>query len=141
MAESRPASRNLAAMGFLAMSYVIVGLIGGFATFAAPLTLERAMAREAALDAALATKGEPAALAALAARLGDSAPALRGADAAALPGKVAAERLAMRERFRAEAADAVFRLRIVIALITVSAAAFGLALVGALGRPGSSSPG
>lgn len=127
-------SRNFSAMGFLAMSYLIVGLVGGFATFAAPLPLERAMARETALDAALATQADPAKLTALSARLGDSAAALKGADAASLPGLIAAERLAMRDRFREEAAGVSVRLRWVIALMTLSAAGFGLALTGALGR-------
>ena len=127
-------SRNYSAMGFLAMTFLIVGLVGGFATFATPLPLERALAREDTLDAALATGADPAGLAALGTRLGDSAVALKGADAASLPGLVAAERLAMRDRFRAEAAGVSARLRWVIALMTLSAAGFGLALTGALGR-------
>lgn len=127
-------SRNYSAMGFLAMTFLIVGLVGGFATFATPLPLERALAREDTLDAALATGADPAGLAALGTRLGDSAVALKGADAASLPGLVAAERLAMRDRFRTEAAGVSARLRWVIALMTLSAAGFGLALTGALGR-------
>ena len=123
--------RSAGVMAFLAMSYVIVGLVGIFASFAAPLPLERALAREAALDAALATGGDGATLAALAPRLGDSAPALRGADAASLAGLVQAERQAARARFLAEAHGTAFRIRLVIALITLSAAGFGLALAGA----------
>lgn len=125
---------NYGVMGFIAMSYVIVGLIGGFSTFAVKLPHDRSAAREAALDAALATNADPAALAALNKRLGDSAEALKGATAADLPARVAAERAAMRTRFRAEADDLAFRLRIVIAMITLSAAGFGLAMAGTARR-------
>lgn len=129
-----PPRRPYGVMGFLAMSYIIVGLIGAFATFAAPLPLERALAREVVLDEALATQADAAALTALAKRLGDSAPAVLGATALDLPARVAAERVAMRARFRAEADGLVFRLRIVIALLTVSAIGFGLAITGAIPR-------
>lgn len=129
-AETPTRSLNYGVLGFIAMSYVIVGLIGGFATFAVKLPHDRSLAREAALDAALATNGDQAALAALEKRLGDSAPALKGATAADLPARVAAERTAMRARFRVEADDLAFRLRIVIAMITISAAGFGLAMAG-----------
>lgn len=128
--ESPTRGINYGVMGFIAMSYVIVGLIGGFATFAVKLPHDRGAAREVALDAALATNADAAALAGLAKRLGDSAPALKGATAADLPARVAAERTAMRARFRAEADDLAFRLRIVIGMITLSAAGFGLAMAG-----------
>ena len=39
------------------MTFVVVGLTGLFATFAAPLPLQRALLREAALDEALAEYG------------------------------------------------------------------------------------
>jgi len=49
-----PADRpNVALAAFVAMAFAVVGLTGVFATFAAPLPLERALAREAALDEAL----------------------------------------------------------------------------------------
>lgn len=121
-------------LGFIAMSYVVVGLVGGFATFSVKLPHDRGIARDAALDAALATKADPAALAALAKRLGDSAPALQGATEADLPARVAAERSAMRARFRAEADDYAVRMRIVIALFTLSCAGFGLVMASTLGR-------
>src|SRR5665213_872457 len=52
---------NLATMGFLAVAFAMVGLIGLVASYAAPLPLERALARDAALDAVLATGGDAAA--------------------------------------------------------------------------------
>ena len=129
--------RNLPALGFLVMAFFIVGLVGVFASFAAPLPLQRALAREAALDAAGAAAQAPdlaAALARLAPQLGDSAKALAGADATNLPARIQAERVAMRARFQAETDAIVFRLRLVIALITLSAAGFGVMLTGAISR-------
>jgi hypothetical protein len=125
--------RSLAALGFLVMSYVLVGLIAAFATFATPLPLERALAREAVLDEVLARADDAAALAGLKRRLGDSAPVLEG-DRAGLAARVAAERVAMRARFRAEAEGIAFRLRIAIAIFTISAAAFGVAVAGLVSR-------
>ena len=129
--------RNLPALGFLVMAFFIVGLVGVFASFAAPLPLQRALAREAALDAAGAAAQAPdlaAALARRAPQLGDSAKALAGADATNLPARIQAERVAMRARFQAETDAIVFRLRLVIALITLSAAGFGVMLTGAISR-------
>ena len=123
-------------MTFAAVAVGIVGLAGVFATYAAPLPLQRAMAREAALDAALLAADAPdpeAALAALAPRLGDSASALAGAPAG-LPERVAKERLAMRARFGAEAGALATQLRLLIAVITVMAAVFVVAMVGSRGR-------
>jgi hypothetical protein len=118
-------------MAGLAMAFVIVGLTGLFASFATPLPLERALAREAALDDALtAAKGADAAAAieALRPRLDDSAAALLpvGGDMAA---RIAAERIAMRARFQLEADTVVTRLRWLICVITVMAAAFGIAVL------------
>ncbi len=115
---------------FLAMAFFIVGLTGLFATFAAPLPLERAAAREAALDeAAAAARGaDPAAaLARLQARLGDSAAALApGPD---LPARIATERLAMRGRFATENEVTLTRLRWLIAIVTGTGALFGIAML------------
>lgn len=122
---------------FLAMSFAIVGLTGLFATYAAPLALQRTLAREAALDeAAAAARGaDPgAALAALQARLGDFAVALApGADLAA---RIAAERQAMRARFATESEVTLARLRWLICVITVMGALFGIAVLGMATRPG-----
>jgi len=126
-----------AALAFLAMAFLVVGLAGMFASFAAPLPLQRALARDAALDAALETMrapDPPAALAALGPRLGDSAPALRGDDPAGLPARIQAERAAMHVRFLAEADALGFRLRLLIGVLTLTAAGFGLAMSGARGR-------
>lgn len=116
---------------FLAMAFFIVGLTGLFATFAAPLPLERALAREGTLDEAAvvaAQGGDPAAaLAFLRTRLGESAAALvPGPD---LPARIAAERLAMRTRFATESAVTLSRLRWLICVVTGMGALFGVVLL------------
>jgi hypothetical protein len=118
-------------MGFLAMAFLVVGLGGLFASYAAPAPLARALAREAALDDALAAARGPdaeAAIEALRPRLGESADALLpvGGDMAA---RIAAERRAMRARFAAEAESAARRSRWIIALVTLMGFAFGAAVL------------
>ena len=50
--------RNTATwMAFLVAAFGVVGLMGVFASYAAPLPFERAIARDATLDEALATGG------------------------------------------------------------------------------------
>ena len=123
-------------MVFAAIAVGVVGLTGVFATYAAPLPLQRALARETALDAALAAASSPdpkAALAALAQRLGDSAGALAGTPDD-LRQRVAAERLAMRARFATEAAGLAAQLRLLIILITITAGVFVAAVIGGFSR-------
>ena len=121
---------------FLAMTFAVVGLTGIFASFAAPLPLARALARDAALNdaqAALAAPNPAAALEALRPRLGDSAAALLplGGD---MPARIAAERGAMHARLQAEADATATRLRALIGIVTVVAAVFGCVLLGASAR-------
>ncbi len=123
-------------MMFTIMAVGIVGLTGVFATYAAPLPLQRAMAREAALDAALAAAHAPdprAALAALAPRLGDSATALADAPAD-LPARIEKERLEMRARFGTEAGLLAEQWRLLIIVITIMGAIFVAVIVGGLSR-------
>jgi len=123
--------RNLTALAFLVMAFVVVGLVGLFASFAGPLPLQRALSHEAAWDAVLeAARGpNPAeAIAKLAPRLGDSAKALAGADPASLPARIQAARIVSRADFQAEAEAVGFRLRLLIGIVTLTAAAFGVAM-------------
>ena len=118
---------------FLTITFLVVGLTGVFASFAAPLPLARALARDAALSdalTALATPDPVAALEALRSRLGDSAGALLpiGGD---MPARIAAERTAMHVRLQAEADATASRLRLLIAVVTLTAATFGCVLLGA----------
>jgi hypothetical protein len=115
---------------FLAMAFVATGLTGLFATYAAPLPLQREAAREAALDEAMAAANgaEPAAaLARLRPALGDSATAL--APGPNLEARIATERQAMRARFATENAVTLTRLRWLVVIVTATATLFGVALL------------
>jgi len=124
---------NGAAVGFLAMAFVIVGLAGIFATYAAPVPLARAIREEAALDQVLATAGKPDAVAEIAALR----PALGASAAAVLEGpgtleaRVAKERARLLNAVTAEQAAVGARLRLLIIVATIAAGIFGLAMLGA----------
>lgn len=116
---------------FLVMAFLVVGLIGLFASYAVPLPLDRALARDAALDEALAAAHGPAAQAGIEAlrdRLADSAEALLpvGGD---MDARIAHERAAMRARLSAEAGEVAARTRWMICIITLMAAGFGVAVL------------
>ena len=122
-------------IAFLAISFGIVGMIGLFATVAAPLPLERAMLRDAALDDALKAASTPnpaEALAALQDRLGDSAEAISKGQGD-LPTRIQTERAAMRAHFTAEADATASRLRLLIIVVTLTAAGFGVLILAGLG--------
>ncbi len=107
---------------FLMMAFAVVGLLGAFATYAAQIPLDRALARETALDQALVAErsGDPARIKSLQDALGDSADKIGSTEAS-----LQAERLRMRSAFQAEADDVGFRLRIVIAAFTATGGLFG----------------
>lgn len=120
------------AMGFLAMAFVIVGLAGIFASYAAPVPLARAFRTEAALDRALATAGKSDA----AAELAKLRPAL-GVDAAfvlegpgTLEARVAEARARLMAHVTEEQAAVGARLRLMIVVATIAAAMFGIAMLG-----------
>jgi hypothetical protein len=118
---------------FLAMAFVVVGLTGLFASYAAPLPLERAIARESALDDALTAAHGPdpqAAIEALRPRLAESADALLpvGGD---MEARIAHERVAMRARLTADSAAATTRARWIIGVVTLMGIAFGAAVLNA----------
>ena len=118
-------------IGFLITTFAIVGLTGLFATFAAPLPLERAMAREQALDDAQAAIHGPnaaQAIEALRRRLDESADALLpvGGD---MDARIAHERTAMRARLQIEASAISQRLIWLVSVVTVMGAVFGVAVL------------
>lgn len=121
---------NATWMGFLAMTFVVVGMTGLFASFAAPIPLQRAMARDAVLDQALVTDGSKTALEPLREQLDDSAAIVIDG-----PGPIAARVIAARSAMRTELlheSDVVgARLRLMLIVITIVAAVFGAALLGA----------
>ena len=118
---------------FLALTFAVCGLTGLFASFAAPITLQRAMLRDEALDAArraLDTANPAASIEALRPRLDDSIKALLpfGGDMAA---RIDAERLAMHARLRIEDDAMATRLRWLVVVVTMGSAGFGMVLMGA----------
>jgi hypothetical protein len=124
-------------IAFLACAFAVVGLTGIFATYATPVPFERALARQAALDQVLAAADGPDAatvLAQLQDRLADSAAALvPGED---LADRVAAERRRILGRATSEAAATERQLRLLIVVVTLTAGAFGTALLGSALRGG-----
>ena len=122
---------------FLVMAFLVVGLVGLFASYAAPLPLQRAMARDAALDEALAAAhgaNPQAAIEALRLRLGESADLLlpAGGD---MDARITHARAAMRTELTAEADEVATRTRWMICVITVMGAVFGAAVL-RIGRRG-----
>ncbi len=126
------AANAYTAMGFLAMCFAVVGLVGLFALFAAPLPLQRAIAREQTLDEvliALHSSQPQAGLVALKDRLDDSAAAFTPLPAN-VDEAVAHERVAMRARLQAESNAVSSRMQLMIAVVTAMAAVFGAAIIG-----------
>lgn len=126
--------------GFLVMAFVVIGLLGGMATYAAQIPFERALARSAALDDVLRLSQSPdeaARLDALRPALGDSADAVLGGSGD-LAARVTAERARMFAAFGREARAIGFRLRVVLAVFTATGALFGAAVLGIVrrARPG-----
>jgi len=121
---------------FLAMTFVVVGMTGLFATYATPIPLERALARDAALDEALASDGQPnqaAILEALRDRLDSSAAAVINGTGP-LAARVGAARTAMHAELQREADAIGSRLRFMIIVVTVLGAVFGAVILGAVAR-------
>lgn len=124
-------SPNYALMGFLAAAIAVLGMLGVMATYIAPLPLERAMARDAALDqaqAALAGPDPQQALEALRVKLGESAEAVLpkggqvGPETAA---RIEAERTAMHARMLAESQGTGARLRVMMLVCSLMTMGFG----------------
>ena len=120
-------------MAFLAAAFGVVGLMGVFASYAAPLPLQRALARDATLDEALATGGDKPALESLRDRLDDSAAVVIDG-AGPLADRVATARTAMHAALEAEAVAIGGRVRLELVVVTVVAAGFGLVVLGAVAR-------
>jgi hypothetical protein len=113
---------------FLVLAFVILGLAGLFGTYAASIPLQRALARETALDAALAAAHGPdpqGAIEALRPQLGESADALLpvGGD---MDARIMQERREMRARLGREAAAATTRARWIIGIVTLMASVMGV---------------
>jgi hypothetical protein len=122
--------------GFLVMAFVVVGLVGAMAIFAAQIPFERALARDAALDQALAVSSQPNAAARLDAMrpaLGDSADHVLSGPGS-MAERVTIERARMFAAFGEDARDTGFRLRLVLAVFTAAAALIGVVILRASHR-------
>ena len=121
---------------FLIVAFAVLGLVGAFAVYAAQIPLERAVARSAALDQALAASSsveEAATLEAIRPALDDSASHLIGVPGS-MADKVAVERSRMLSAFGKESRDIGVRLRLVIAVFTAACAVFGVAVLSIVRR-------
>jgi hypothetical protein len=122
--------------GFLITAFAVVGLVGAMGIYAAQIPFERALARNATLDQALAISGEPdaaAKLQALRPALDDSADHILSG-----PGdmatRITAERARMFAAFDQDAHDIGLRLRVVLAVFTAAGALFGVIVLSIVRR-------
>ena len=136
MAQQNNSGNGSAMIGFLAMCFAVVGLVGVFAAFATPLAMHRAVARDATLNevsVALHGPNPTQAMEALKPRLDESAAAFTplpaDGDAA-----VAKERQAMWKRFEAESYATEYRMQLMVIIVTVMAAIFGAAILKFAGK-------
>lgn len=117
---------------FLLMCFALVGMSGLFGTYVVNVPLLRALARYEALDEALAASREPDAallLERLRPRLFESAGPVLGGEGT-IEERVARERAAVRERQEREARGVVGRIRLLVVVVTLMAAAFGVLVMG-----------
>ena len=122
---------------FLAMCFLIVGLVGGFALYVTPVPLQRALARGTVLDQALlAGEAQDApGLAALRPALGASADAVLTGPGTIVQ-RVVRERTAVAREAEAEEAALIARIRLMLVVVTVMAGLFGIGVMG-LARRGA----
>lgn len=118
---------------FLVMLFMLVGLCGLFASYAAGIPLERGIARSALLDRALAAS--PAELAAMRPTLGSLAAAVIDGPAP-LPDRIARARLVVADEQRREAASVDYRTRLMLGVVTLLAAGLGAGIM-AIARRGA----
>jgi hypothetical protein len=119
-------------IGFLATSFLVVCLVGVFASSATPVPYARGLLKEQALDDALATAGKPdqqALLAALADRLGEQADlVIKGSGP--LPQRIAQARQAARTEAMAEGQAESSQMRLLVVVTSIVCAIFGMAVSG-----------
>jgi hypothetical protein len=119
-------------IGFLATCFLVVCLVGVFASSATPIPYARFLLKEQALDDALATAGkpnQPALLAALGDRLGEQADLVIDG-AGPLPRRVAQARTAARAEAMAEGQAEASQMRLLVVVTSIVCAIFGMALSG-----------
>jgi hypothetical protein len=119
-------------IGFLATSFLVVCLVGVFASYAAPIPYARGLLKEQALDDALATAGKPdqaALLTTLSDRLGEQADlVLHGPGP--LPQRIAQARAEARTEALTEGEAEATQMRLLVIVTSIVCAIFGMALSG-----------
>ena len=120
-------------IAFLLVCFAVVGLLGVFASYAAPLPFERAIMRDAVLDQALTVGDDKAALEALRTKLDDSA-ALVIDGTGPLAARVAQARDAAHAEMRRDADAVGSRLRLELLVVTLVAGGFGAAMLATAAR-------
>jgi hypothetical protein len=119
-------------IGFLATCFLVVCLVGVFASYAAPIPYARGLFKEQALDDALTTAGKPdqaALLAALSDRLGEQADLVINGPGP-LPQRVARARAEARSEAMTEGAAEASQMRLLVIVTSIVCAIFGMALSG-----------
>jgi hypothetical protein len=112
-------------IGFLAMAFAVVGLSGLFATYAMQAPWKRAAVEIAALD------GDGSVESRIAAALGHDAASQMAVPGVAPEAALRAARASVLRRAEEDAAVSSTRTRWIIVIVTVTAAAFGAAVLGA----------
>jgi hypothetical protein len=112
--------------GFLVAAFCVLGLLGLFATYAAPLSYQLALRREAVLD--LVATAPAAARPGMREALGDSADAVLNGSGT-IEQRVAAERAAVRARYDHDGQATAARLRLLIAVATAMCVLVGVVLM------------
>jgi hypothetical protein len=106
-------------IGFLATSFLVVCLVGVFASSATPVPYARGLLKEQALDDALATAGKPGEQADL---------VIKGSGP--LPPRIAQARQAARTEAMAEGQAESGQMRLLVVVTSIVCAIFGMAVSG-----------
>lgn len=114
---------------FLGTCFLVLGLMGLFASYAGQVPLERAAFRVQVLDQAAAAVDDPAKLAQLRPLLADRAEAVLDGPGPAGP-RIEAERRAALAEGVAESDAVAYRVRLMLLLVTVTCGGFGIGVLG-----------
>jgi len=125
---------SFARIGFLLCCFLIPGLIGTFASFSIPAPVVDEAHQEAALDAVLAAPNAAARSVAISnlqnATDADTAAIVANGNGP-IPARVAAALANMHAEVLAQARTAAYKIRLMVITMTILAAGFGVALLGA----------
>ena len=121
-------------IGFMLTCFLFPGLIGTFASFTIPAPVVDEQHQQAALDAVLSAPdaaAQKAAIASLPNDVDDDTAAIVTNGTGPIAGRVAAAEQNMRTEVVAEARAEAYKIRLMVITMTLLAAMFGVALMGA----------